>query len=51
MLGKRETYKYLGTLEADFIKEVEMKKIKKSNSGEKRNYSKPNYIADISAKG
>ncbi len=33
-LGEKETYKYLGILEADTIKQVEMKeKIKKSISG------------------
>ena len=50
--GKKETYKYLGILEADNIKLVEMKeKLKKSISGEPESYSKPNYIARISSKG
>ena len=45
-LGEKETYKYLGILEADIIKQVEMKeKLKKSISGERESYSKPNYIA------
>ena len=39
-------------LESDTIKQVEMKeKIKKSISVEQENYSKPNYIAEISSKG
>ena len=47
MLGKKETYKYLGILEADTIKQAEMKrkKIKKSILGEEELY----YIADISS--
>ena len=45
-LREKETCKYLGILEADTIKYVEMKeKIKKNISGE--NYSKPNKIAGI----
>ena len=44
-LGEKETYKYWGILEADIIKQVEMKeKFKKTISGERENYSKPNYI-------
>ena len=44
--GEKETYNYLGTLEADNIKQVEMKeKLKKSISGEQESYSKTNYIA------
>ena len=47
-----ETYKYLGMLEADTIKQAEMKeKLKKNTTGERENYSKPNYIAEISFKG
>ena len=44
-LGEKETYKYMGILEVDTIKQVEMKekKLKRNNSGERRNYSKPNY--------
>ena len=46
-LGKKETYKYLGILEADTLKYVEMKEqfFKKSISGERKNYSRQNYIA------
>ena len=44
--GEKETYKYLGILEADTIIHAEMKeKIKKNTSGERENYSKPNYVA------
>ena len=43
---REETFKYLGILEADTIKEVEMKeKIKKSFSGEQESYSKQNYTS------
>ena len=46
-LGEKETYKYLGILEADTIKQVEMKeKIKKSISGELESYSRQNYLAE-----
>ena len=46
---KKETYKYLAISEADTIKQAEMKEsIKKNASGELENYSKPNYIAEIS---
>ena len=39
-------------MEVDTIKQVEMKKkLKKGISGERGNYSKPNYIAGISLKG
>ena len=43
---EKETYKYLEILEADTIRQVEMKekKLKKSISGERENYSKQNYI-------
>ena len=38
-LGEKETYKYLGMLEADTIKQVEMKeKIRKNISGELESY-------------
>ena len=47
--GEKEHYKYLGKLEGDTIKQVE-KKSKKNTSGERENYSKPNYIAKISWK-
>ena len=51
-LGEKETYKYLGILEADIIKQAEMKeKSEKNNiSGERESYSKPNYIAEITSK-
>ena len=40
-LGENETYKCLGILEADFVKQVEMKdKILKNISGELQNYSR-----------
>ena len=46
--GEKESYEYLGILEADTIKHAEMKKkIKKGISGERESYSKPNYIAVI----
>ena len=48
--GGKEIYKYLGIMEADTIKQVEMKgKLKTSISGEQENYSKPSYIAEISS--
>ena len=45
--GEKETYKYVGILEANTIKEVEMKekKSKKNISGEQESNSKLNYIA------
>ena len=47
-LREKETYKYLGILEVDTIKQVEMKeKIKKRNiSGELESYSRQNYLAE-----
>ena len=43
MLGEKETYKYLGILEADTFKQVEMKeKIKKEES---EIYTRKNYLA------
>ena len=40
---KMETYKYLGILEIEAIKQVEIKeKLKKNISGEWESYSKPN---------
>ena len=49
MLGVKETYKYLGILEADAIKHVEIKKkLKKNTSGERENFWKPNSITGIS---
>ena len=42
-LAENETYKYLGILEADTIKQVEMKdKIQKNISGGLENYSRQN---------
>ena len=51
-LGEKETYKYLGILEADTIKQVKMKEIflKKSISGEPENYPIQNYIAGTLSK-
>ena len=47
-LVENEIYKYLGILEADTIKQVEMKeKIRKNISGELENYSRQNSIAEI----
>ena len=52
MLGEKETYKYLGILETDTIKQKEMKekKIKKSISEETENYSRQNSIAGTFSK-
>ena len=51
-LREKETYKYLGILEVDTIKQVEMnKKFKKYVSGKRENYPKPNYIAGFLSKG
>ena len=52
-LREKETYKYLGILEVDTIKQVEMKEknLKKNTPEERENYSKPNYIAEISSNG
>ena len=45
-LGETETHKYLGILETDTIKQVEMKeKIRKFILGEPGHYSRQNYIA------
>ena len=45
--GEKETYKYLGILEADTIKQAEMKeKNKMSTSGKQENYSKVSYVVD-----
>ena len=50
-LGEKETYKSLRILKAKIIKHAERKKLlKKNTSGERENYSKPNYIAEISSK-
>ena len=52
-LGEKETYKYLGILEADTIKQQEMKERKKKNSisEEPENYSRQNSIARTLSKG
>ena len=50
-LAENETYKYFGILEADTIKQAEMKeKIRKNISGELENYSRQNSIAEILSK-
>ncbi len=49
-LEENETYKYLGILEADIIKQVEMKdKIRpgKNISGERENYSRQNELKQM----
>ena len=53
IFGEKETYKYLGILEEDTIKQVEMKekKLKKSVFGKRGDNSKPNYTAENSSKG
>ena len=51
MVEEKETNKYLAIWEADTIKHEEMKeKRKKTTSGERENYTKPNNIAEISSK-
>ena len=51
-LGEKEMYKYLGILEADTIKRVEMKeRIKKSISEEPEHYSRQTSIAGTLLKG
>ena len=55
-LGGKETYKYLGILKADTIKQPEMKekikkKKKKKNTGERESISKQKSRAEISSKG
>ena len=50
-LREKEKYMYLGILEADTIKQVEMKEnIRKSISNERESFSKPNTTAGISPK-
>ena len=50
-LAENETYKYLGILEADTIKQVEIKnKFRKDISGELENYLRQNSIAEILSK-
>ena len=47
-LAEKETYKYLGILEADTIKQAEMKE---NIQKESENYSRQNSIAEILSKG
>ena len=50
-LGEKETYNYLGILEADTIKQVEMKeKIKKEYLRRIRKLLKTNYVAETLSK-
>ena len=50
-LGENETYKYLGILEADTIKQVQMKtKFKKNISGELEDYLWQNSLAETLSK-
>ena len=50
-LEENETYNYLGILEADTIKQVQMKDtIRKDISGERENYSRQNSPAETSSK-
>ena len=49
-LGEKETYKYFVILEADTIR-IWKKKLRYAISEERENFSKPNYIAEISLKG
>ena len=49
--AENETYKYLGILEADTIKQVEMKKeIKNNISGELGNYSRQSSLEETLSK-
>ena len=49
--GEKETFKYIGILESNTIKQVKMKeKFKKGISEERKKHSKPNYITRISLK-
>ena len=52
-LEEKETYKYLGILETDTIKQedIKEKKLKRKISGERESYSKPNIIAGTLKKG
>ena len=50
-LREKETYKYFDILEADTIKQVEMReKLKENISGELESYSRPNYQAETYSK-
>ena len=50
LIGEKETYKYLVILEADTIKQVEMKEKTKSTTREPEIYKRQNYIAETSSK-
>ena len=52
MLGEKKTYKYLGILEADTIKQVEIKekKLWKNISGKLESYSRQNYVEETLSK-
>ena len=51
MLEEKETYNYPGILEADAIKQVEVKKnLRKSISGESESYLRQNYVAETLSK-
>ena len=50
-LGEKETYKYLGILEANTIKQVEMKEKWKRNTSGEQYLRRTNYVAEISSKG
>ncbi len=51
-LREKDTYKYLGILEADTIKQLELKeKFKKSIPEELENYSRQNSMAGTLSKG
>ena len=50
-LGEKDSYKYLGILEADTIKQVEMKaKLRKNIPGEPESYPRQNYVAETLSK-
>ena len=51
-IGEKETYKYLGILEADTIKQVDMKekKIRKNISGNPESYLRQNDLAETFSK-
>ena len=52
MLGEKENHTYLGILEVDIIKQVEMKeKIRKEYFRWTKNFSKSSSAAEISSKG
>ena len=51
-LGVKETFKYLGILEANSLEQAEIFFLILKNTWDKSgNYSKPNEIAEISSKG